>query len=69
MNQRPDTPTTIAVKKQMVSPKHAAEMLDVCPRTIRRYIKAGRLPATRITSKTIRIRVADIEALQRELAA
>lgn len=57
------------IKKQMVSPKGAAEMLGVCTRTIRRMIKAKRLPAVYVTPKTIRIRVADIETLQRENAA
>lgn len=53
----------------MVSPKTAAAMLEVCPRTIRRWIKAGTLPASYVSERTIRIRVADIEALMRERAA
>ena len=57
------------VQKQMVSPKEAAARLSVSTRTIRRYIKAGKLPASRITAKTIRIRVADLDKLATETAA
>lgn len=45
--------------------EEAAERLKVSKRTIRRYISAGRLPATRVTSKTVRIKDADIAQLLR----
>jgi excisionase family DNA binding protein len=61
-----DTP---AIKKQMVSPQHAAEMLDVSRYTVRRWIKTGKLPAVKFSSSTIRIRVADVERLIAERAA
>ena len=60
---------TRLIQKQMVSPKGAAEMLAVSTRTIRRYVKAGKLPASYVSARTIRIRVADIETLMRENAA
>ena len=41
----------------------AAEMLAVHPRTIRRYIAAGDLPAYRIGARQIRVRASDIDAL------
>lgn len=41
----------------------AAEMLAVHPRTIRRYIAAGDLPAYRIGARQIRVRTSDVDAL------
>ena len=51
------------VRRQMISPAEAAQMLRVAPKTIRDWIRDGRLPATKLTRRTIRIRVADIERL------
>ena len=45
--------------------EEAAERLKVSKRTIRRYISAGRLPAIRVTRKTVRIDDADIAQLLR----
>jgi len=45
--------------------EEAAERLKVSKRTIRRYISAGRLPAARVTRKTVRIKDADIAQLLR----
>ncbi|WP_324252180.1 helix-turn-helix domain-containing protein [Mycobacteroides abscessus] len=39
----------------MISLADAAERLDVCPRTLRRYIAAGRLTAYRIGPRLIKI--------------
>ena len=41
----------------------AADMLAVHPRTIRRYIAAGDLPAYRIGPRQIRVRMSDVDAL------
>jgi excisionase family DNA binding protein len=41
----------------------AALRLDVTPRTIRRWIAAGELPAFRFSAKLIRVRIEDIDAL------
>lgn len=41
----------------------AADMLAVHPRTIRRYIAAGDLPAYRIGTRHIRVRTSDVDAL------
>jgi excisionase family DNA binding protein len=50
-------------KRMTVSPRDAAEMLDVCLDTVLDWIKSGRLPASRLSKRIIRIRVADIDAL------
>ena len=41
----------------------AADMLAVHPRTIRRYISSGDLPAYRIGTRHIRVRTSDVDAL------
>ena len=41
----------------------AADMLAVHPRTIRRYISSGDLPAYRIGPRQIRVRTSDVDAL------
>jgi excisionase family DNA binding protein len=40
----------------------AATYLDVTPKTIRRYIAEGRLPAYRLGDRVVRIKVADLDA-------
>ena len=45
-----------------VSPKFAAQFLALSPATIYRHVQQGDLPATRFGSKTIRIRLSDIES-------
>lgn len=44
-----------------LSISQAAAVIGVNPRTVRRYIKAGRLPVSRVTTQVVRIRLADIE--------
>jgi hypothetical protein len=50
-----------------LSIRGAADRAEVCPRTIKRWIKAGFLSATRLPSPKgkghLRIRVGDLEAL------
>lgn len=50
---------------KLLTIEEAAERLKVSKRTIRRYISSGRLPATRVTRKTVRIKYADIDRLLR----
>lgn len=52
-----------AVRRLMVSPQEAADMLSVDRETIFRWIKAGRLSASKLSPRIVRIRVADIEAM------
>ncbi|MBE5461729.1 helix-turn-helix domain-containing protein [Mycobacteroides abscessus] len=42
-------------QRRLISLADAAERLDVCPRTLRRYIAAGRLTAYRIGPRLIKI--------------
>jgi excisionase family DNA binding protein len=51
------------VKRLMISPQDAADMLSVDRDTIFRWIKDGRLPATKLSPRVVRIRIADIEAM------
>lgn len=46
----------------------AATRAGVSPRTIRRYIAAGHLPAYRLGPRLIRVAVADLDALVRPVA-
>lgn len=52
-----------------VSIERAAEILGVVPRTVRRLIAAGELPAYRIGKRIIRIRESDVAALLRPIPA
>lgn len=47
----------------MISITQAAALLGVSTRTIRRWIAAGELPATRIGPKLLRIHTEDIDRL------
>ncbi len=49
--------------RRFLSLAAAAERADVDQKTIRRYIAAGRLPASRMGDKLIRIAEADLDAL------
>ncbi|SLG78248.1 Gene 36 protein (Gp36), probable excisionase [Mycobacteroides abscessus subsp. massiliense] len=57
---RRSTPTT---HRRLISLTAAAERLDVCPRTMRRYIAAGRLTAYRIGPRLIKVDVNEIDQL------
>lgn len=50
-----------------VSIAEAAELKSVQPITIRRWIQQGKLRAFRYGPKTIRIRLADLEAMATEV--
>jgi excisionase family DNA binding protein len=50
---------------QYVSVAEAARILSVSPSTVWRWIDAAKLPAYRLGGHTIRIRVADLEAIAR----
>lgn len=45
----------------------AADLMSVNPKTVRRLIAAGDLPARRIGTRMIRIDAADLDALGRSL--
>ncbi len=46
-----------------LSIQEAADALGVNPRTIRRYIRSGRLNPSRLSNKVVRIRLADLDRL------
>lgn len=58
--------TSHVVPRLMISPAEAAEMLSVDRATIFRWIRDGRLPASKLSPRIVRIRVADIDALLRD---
>ncbi|MGL5442975.1 MAG: helix-turn-helix transcriptional regulator [[Mycobacterium] stephanolepidis] len=49
--------------RRLISLTAAAERLDVCPRTLRRYIAAGRLTAYRIGPRLIKIDINEVDQL------
>jgi excisionase family DNA binding protein len=55
-------PTPPASRKY-ISIGAAAEYLDVTPKTIRRFISEGRLPAYRLGKRMLRVDLADVQAL------
>jgi excisionase family DNA binding protein len=55
--------------KRLESISAAAAYADVHPRTIRRYIAAGRLTAYRVGPRLIKVDIADLEALLTPVAA
>lgn len=50
-------------ENKWLSIQEAADELQVNPRTIRRYIRLGRLEVSRISNKVVRIRQADLDRL------
>lgn len=46
-----------------LSIQEAADTLGVNPRTIRRYMRSGRLTPSRLSNKVVRIRLADLDRL------
>jgi len=48
---------------QLASLNVAAEFAQVHPRTLRRYIAAGLLPAYRLGPRLVKVDLADVEAL------
>jgi len=55
--------------RTLISVEQAAEYLGVNPRTIRRYISLGKLPASKVGGTLIRVDQADVDALVRPLPA
>lgn len=49
--------------QRFLTVRQAANSLQVCPRTVRNWIKSGRLQAVRVNATTLRIPIAALEAL------
>lgn len=49
------------IERAYVSPSEAAEHLGISVREVYRHIASGRLPASRLSHKAIRIAVADLD--------
>jgi len=52
-----------------LSIQQAAAHLGVAPKTVRRWISQGIIPAERVGPRLIRIRQADVEAVGRRIPA
>ncbi len=57
------------VKQRYLTLAEAAEWYGVSERTLRRRIAEGRLPASRVGPRAIRVKVVDIEALAEPIPA
>lgn len=55
-------------RSQMLSPQEAADLLRVDRETVLRWIKEGKLFGSKLSSRIIRVRLADIEAMITEHA-
>lgn len=55
-----------AARRYTVSPVEAAQMLGLDTETVLRFIRKGKLRASKLSRKTIRIRVVDLDALLEE---
>lgn len=53
--------TAVDRENTWLSIQEAADHLGVNPRTVRRYMRLGRLEASRVSNKVVRIRLADLD--------
>lgn len=68
--KRPTIPKPSKQPERLMSLQDAADYLRVTERTIRNYIRRGKLPALRVNgSRLIRIRPADLDALLEPIPA
>lgn len=56
------------MKDNLISPKTAAKILDLCVDSLRRYTRSGLLPSVRTSGGHRRFRLEDIERLRQERA-
>lgn len=56
---------TTRARRAMLSLNDVAHECNVDPRTVRRWIAAGQLKATRLGNRTVRIDPADVDAMFR----
>jgi len=60
-------PAVNAPKPEWLSLQQAATIYGISVDTLRRSISAGRLPASRLGTRLIRVRIADLERLYRPI--
>jgi excisionase family DNA binding protein len=53
---------TTHTAQPLLTTREVATLLGVSMETVRDYVLVGRLPAVRLSSRTLRFRVADVEA-------
>jgi excisionase family DNA binding protein len=58
-----ETPPTTLPLTPLLTSAQAAELLSLDPYTIRRMASDGRLPVVRLSPRSLRFRVEDVEAL------
>lgn len=54
---------------ELIGMREAADRCDVCYRTIRRWIADGHLNAVRVGPRTLKVNVADLEAIMTPVGA
>ena len=67
MSIHPTRPAANPPAPEWLSLQKAALIYDVSVDTLRRSISAGRLPASRLGTRLIRVRIADLERLYRPI--
>ena len=55
--------TTPVINPDWLTKKQAADIFQVSPRTVDRYIKDGKLQATRLSRRAVRISATSVERL------
>lgn len=56
-----------ANRRQWLTQEEAADYLKITPRTVRRMVSSGQLPAFRLGPRLLRIDLADVDALLRRV--
>lgn len=56
-------------ERHLITLAHAADILSLDEKTIRRYVAAGRLIGYRVGPRAIRVDAAEVEALARPIPA
>ena len=60
-------PARPRARRDLVSPHEAAARLNISPRTVRRYIAAGRLNAYRVGPRLLKVDLAELDAMLRPI--
>ncbi len=66
MARRPKDEEEDLDMRQLLTKQEAAEVVRVHPRTIERWIHVGRIRASRLSPRVVRIRRSELERLLRE---